>query len=129
MGEPVDRSKRVFGELGDFDSAFPDLEDVIVDWIEGESWSLPEKAKKGEYTEKVSLRDYGGLFRCSASLCVNGGYEVDRIVSDMIRNNEKVREDYVICIGYEKMPGPINKSCYNKLYYRITLKYKDKQDE
>ena len=132
MGEPIDRSKRVFSDqTRDFNVAFPELEDATVEYLEGRGDSLKEKAKKGEYEFSFSLREWrGGLFRCSSSLCENGGYEIDHAVREMIDSGKKVIEDSIKCIGYEKMPkklqrmGHIRKDCYNHFYCRITLKYK-----
>lgn len=135
MGTPMDRSKRVFSShTKDFNVIFPELEDAIVEWIEG-PWggSITEKGEKGEYEKKVSMKQYGGLFFCSNSLCENGGYEIDHIVRDMVDKGEKIKEDSVKCIGYESMPkklirmGHMRKSCYNHLYYRISLIYKNKK--
>jgi hypothetical protein len=34
MGEPMDRSRRVFGSLRPFDDVFPDVEDADVEYTE-----------------------------------------------------------------------------------------------
>jgi len=126
MGTPMERSKRAFGQEGKFEDVFPQLEDAIVEWIEG-PWggSVSEKGKKGEYENKVSMKEYGGLFHCSSGLCRDGGYEVDREVSFMIKKSEKIKQDSISCAGHESAPGGMKpKSCGNTLYYRITLVYK-----
>jgi hypothetical protein len=126
MNKPMDRGHRVFSYLDKFENVFPQLEDVMVEWIEGR-WggNITERGKKDDYEHEASMKS-GGLFTCSNTLCQNGGYEVDREVSRMIAKGEIIKSGSIYCAGNEgsrRMP----KKCGHVLCYRITLTYKNNE--
>jgi hypothetical protein len=127
MGEPMDRSRRVFGNLTTFEKAFPTIEVATISSYEvGESvhtFGIDESQRR---TFGEGLRFREGLIRCSNPRCRRGGYEVDDSVYEMVRekSNEKIFERK--CPGDEgspkgRRPG---RRCGNVLHYRLRLKYK-----
>jgi hypothetical protein len=122
MGEPMDRSRRVFGTLSSFDKVFPQLEDALVPFIE---YELASEKRHGTH----SLRTWGGLMHCGNSRCRRGGYEVDRVVSEMIRENVTEKEFELRCPGDEGTPKGRKRgqNCYRSIKGKVTLKYKTTQ--
>ena len=127
MGEPMDRSKRVFGHLAPFEEVFPTIEVATIS-----SYEIGE----GVYTFGVDeslRRSFGrglpfrqGLISCSNSRCRRGGYEIDSSLSEMVRGNLTEKEFKTHCPGDEgspkgRRPG---RNCGNVLHYRLTIKYK-----
>ena len=123
MGEPMDRSRRVFGTLSSFDKVFPQLEDALVQFTE---YELASEKRNGTH----SLRAWGGLMHCGNSRCRRGGYEVDRVVSEMIRENVTEKEFELRCPGDEGTPKGRKRgqNCYRSIKGKVTLKYKTTQD-
>jgi len=126
MGDPIDRSRRFFGSLGTFGEAFPQLEDITVEWTEsGDNVYHYPLSPGRQYEYKVSMKEYGGLIGCSNKMCKQGGFEIDRIAHDMLRNKEAVKEDSKTCVGREGSPrSRACNPCFNSIKYKITLIYK-----
>lgn len=125
MGEPMDRSNRVFARSGTFESVFPDLEDAVVEYYETDLG----RPSPSTYNRRHSLKLLGGLIRCGNSLCHRGGYEVDWDVHDMRREGAAQKEFVKRCPGDEGSPKGRRhgRDCLRSLHYRITLKYKKQQ--
>jgi hypothetical protein len=69
-----------------------------------------------------SFRSQGGLMRCGNSRCFRGGYELDDVVHDMVRNKEQTREFELHCEGDEGTPKRYKgKSCLRSIKGVITL--------
>ena len=122
MGEPMDRSNRVFGTPASFDEAFPQVEDALVEYTE---YELVSEKRSGTYNIR-----YGGVMPCGNSRCRRGGYEVDRVMSDMIRGRVTEKEFQLRCPGDEGTPKGRNRgeNCYRSLKGKVKLKYKTSQD-
>jgi hypothetical protein len=123
MGESMDRSRRVFGSLSSFENVFPTLDDAVVQYTE---YDLA--TEKGHGTHY--MRAWGGLMHCGNSRCRRGGYEVDRIVSEMLRENVTEKEFELRCPGDEGTPKGRKRGqrCYRSIKGKVTLKYKTTQD-
>jgi hypothetical protein len=127
MGEPMDRSTRVFGKLTTFEKAFPSIEVATISSYEvGQDVYTFGTDESQRRTLGEGLRFAEGLIRCSNSRCRRGGYEVDDSVYEMVRekSTEKVFEKR--CPGDEgspkgRRPGP---RCRNVLHYRLRTKYR-----
>jgi len=121
MGEPMDRSRSVFGSLKPFDEVFPDVEDAGVEYTE-----------RGEFDDKVrALQSFhsikhGGLIPCSNPLCRRGGFEIDEVLSAMRGSRQSEREGSLSCPGDEGSPKGRHsgKRCGNEIRYKLTVKYK-----
>jgi hypothetical protein len=121
MGEPLSRKNRVFVELGTFDSVFPDLEDVTVEYAE---FNLVRETRKG----KFSVRCEGGQMRCSNDLCFRGGYEFDFIIHAMLRDKETKKEIELHCKGDEGTPKRRRgRACLRSIKAVINIKRKSEQ--
>jgi hypothetical protein len=123
MGEPLDRTNRVFVQLTTFDKALPALEDVIIEYSEG---STVGRVRDGSYRSRTSVRNSGGQLRCSNPACRRGGYELDFDIHDMVRNKLVSKRFVKHCPGDEgspkgRRPG---RTCLNSMDGRITLIYK-----
>jgi hypothetical protein len=125
MGEPMDRSKRVFGTLTTFEKAFPTVESAtIASYEDGDGIFAFEGKRQNTFGPARPFAS--GLIRCSNPYCRRGGYEVDLSLSEMVRGKLTEKEFSDHCSGDEGSPQgrKIGKRCYNVLHYRLTIKYK-----
>jgi hypothetical protein len=133
MGEPMDRSRRVFGSLKPFDDVFPDIEGADVEYTEtGEfamkarTWLYHRSAEDEQpQTHYHSVR-HGGLIRCSNPLCRRGGYEIDAVLAEMKRLGETERSGSLSCPGDEGSPKGRRRGdrCRNQIQYTLTVRYR-----
>jgi hypothetical protein len=127
MGEPMDRSKRVFGHLAPFEEVFPTIESATISSYEdGEGVYTfgVDESRRRTFGKGVPFRE--GLIPCRNPRCRRGGYEIDHSLSEMVRENVTEKEFDTACPGDEgspkgRRPG---RSCGNVLHYRLTIKYK-----
>lgn len=127
MGQPMDRSRRVFGRLTTFEEAFPTIEIATISYYE---------VGKGVYTfdiDESQRRTFGegtpfreGLIPCSNPRCRRGGYEVDDSLYEMLREKSTERVFARNCPGDEGSPKGRRRGdrCRNVLHYRLRIKYK-----
>ena len=120
MGEPMDRSKRVFGKLSTFEDVFPTLEQVEVTYVETDLFE--NEKRKGHWW----LHGEGGLMPCGNPRCRRGGYELDLEVSKMLREGVTQKQVKIRCRGDEGSPKGRKKgeSCTRTLDATIVLKPK-----
>ncbi|MDD5589084.1 MAG: hypothetical protein PHP92_03470 [Candidatus Nanoarchaeia archaeon] len=131
MGEPMDRSGRIFASRGTFDEVFPNFEDVIIDVTESGDGLFYPGIGSDNKSRKHSVKERGGLIGCSNPSCKQGGFEMDFIIHNMVRKNETTRIDSMFCAGWEgskKLRYKHNK-CMNKIDYKITIIYKEGYNE
>lgn len=122
MGQPMDRSRRVFGSLRPFDDVFPDVANADVQYTESGQFQ-PRVGASGPHFHSIR---HGGLIPCANPLCRRGGYEIDQVLSDMRRLRETERKGVLSCPGDEGSPKGrrIGRRCGNKIEYTLTVKYK-----
>jgi hypothetical protein len=118
MGEPMDRSRRIFMKPTSFEKGFPTLEQAIVEYTESD-FVLPTRS--GSWY----LRDEGGLMSCGNPSCRRGGYELDREVSKMVRTGATENKIKLYCRGDEGSPKgrKIGRRCQRSIDATIKLKY------
>jgi hypothetical protein len=125
MGTPMDRTNRVFVQLGKFEDVFPELDDVKIEYTEtGDFDYFSPQGRTGVH----SVKRQGGLIRCSNPFCRQGGYEMDFDIHDMIRDGVSEREGHKQCAGSEGSPKlrKVYRKCFNAIDYKIALIYKKK---
>lgn len=122
MGEPMDRSKRIFQtQVKSFEEAFPTLEGAVLEYIEFE-YGEPKGGRR-----KFDLRrERGGVLRCGNRLCYRGGYEIDEEVHKMLPEGLTAKHIDLSCRGDEGTPkgGRIGRSCAWSIEGTLTLKFK-----
>lgn len=127
MGEPMDRSGRVFlGQATKFEDAYPNIDDAVLVWEERGSGVY--NFGPGTERRRASLKHIGGLLRCSNPNCRRGGFEIDvDILIDMVATDATKKSGTLVCRGDEGSPKGrrIGKRCHNMLDYTLTIKYKD----
>jgi len=119
MGEPMDRTKLIFMQLGPFERAFPMLKSAVVEFTE---FNLHLKGQSGKWRVE---RD-GGLMECGNSRCRRGGYQFDREIHRMVRENLTEKKVRMHCPGDEGSPkGRIRgQRCERYVSATIRLLYK-----
>jgi hypothetical protein len=118
-----------FNGVNTFKSAFPEVQDAVVEWRE----------KRGPDDEKgLDLRKTGfrrgnftqGVVPCSNPVCHEGGYQLDRLVSAMLAEGETQREGVMLCSGREVAEevrrGPVR--CSYRIAYRATLQVRTEKE-
>jgi hypothetical protein len=119
MGEPMDRSRRVFGSLASFDEVFPELEDAVFEFVEKDF--IFEK-RSGTW----HLHGQGGLMPCGNQSCRRGGYELDRDIRQMLRAGVLQKTIELSCRGDEGSPQgrKIGRRCERSIEGALTLRLK-----
>lgn len=120
------RVNAFYNGVSTFKTAFPELQDALIEWRE----------KRGPEDERVSdMRKTGfrrgnftqGVAPCSNPVCHEGGYQLDRLVADMIRLDETQREGVMLCSGRETgeevRRGPVR--CPHRIEFHATLTPRD----
>jgi hypothetical protein len=120
MGEPMDRSHRVFFKLGPFEEAFPTLEEATVEFTE---YDFLQEVRRG--TWRVS--GDGGLMPCGNTFCRRGGYELDREIHEIVRLDSLEKEVRLDCLGDEGSPKGRRRGrrCQRHIEAKIRLQYKN----
>jgi hypothetical protein len=115
-----------FNGVSSFKTAFPTLSDALIEWRERRG---PEDNRSGDL-RKVGFRRGNftqGVLACSNPDCHEGGYEIDRLVADMLRAGEMEREGLLLCSGRETgdevRRGPVR--CPYRIEYRAILTSKE----
>jgi hypothetical protein len=131
MGEPMDRSKRVFWQSGTFEQAFPTVESAtIASWEDGDGVFTfgVDPALRRTFGNGIPFT--GGLEHCRNPRCRRGGYEIDRSLDEMVREGLTEKEFEKRCPGDEGSPKGRRRGdrCRNILHYRLTIKYKQSQE-
>ena len=119
MGEPMDRTRRVFMKLGTFEETFPTLEDAVIEFTE---FDFVLEATSGRW----SMRMQGGLMPCGNVSCRRGGYELDREVHQMLREVNSQKAVTLHCAGDEGSPQGrrIGSQCQRSIEATIKLRWK-----
>ncbi len=112
----MDRSNRVFGYQTTFEQAYPDLEDVIVEY---KQYMMGSPAGQGkDLPERHSIRNSGGVIPCDNSLCNNGGFEVDLRIPEVLSSSDD-KPKSMKCSGHEKMGRGQTRSCLSFISYKL----------
>src|SRR5579863_9276274 len=94
------RATAFYNGVSSFKAAFPQLSDALVEWRER---SGPEDTAGGDARKTGFKRGNfsQGVLPCSNPVCHEGGYEVDRLIAEMMQLSETVREGMLLCSGRE----------------------------
>lgn len=116
------RANPFYNGVSTFRNAFPDLADALIAWREKRG---PEDEKVGEL-RKTGFRRGNftqGLLPCSNPACHEGGYQVDRLIAEMLSLGETERQGMLLCSGRETAEevrrGPVR--CPYRIEYTATL--------
>ncbi|GAC1320207.1 MAG: hypothetical protein NVSMB22_04380 [Chloroflexota bacterium] len=119
-----------YNGLNTFKTAFPELSDAVIEWRERRG---PEDISSGD-ARKTGFRRGNfthGLIGCSNPSCHEGGYEIDKLVADMLRANEMEREGFLLCsgreVGEEVRRGPVR--CPHRIHYKASLTRRTDEDQ
>ncbi|HLJ67342.1 MAG TPA: hypothetical protein VKX16_08280 [Chloroflexota bacterium] len=117
-----------FNGVGSFKSAFPELADAQIEWreLQGVDDERPVDLRKTGYRRGNFTQ---GVLPCSNPDCHEGGYQLDRLVADMLRLGETSRQGIMLCsgreVGEEVRRGPVR--CPHRIAYtaQISLRSED----
>lgn len=119
MGQPMDRSRRVFGKLAPFDEVFPELEDAAFEFVEKD---FVFEKRRGTW----HLNGQGGVMPCGNPSCRRGGYELDRDLRQMLRAGVLRKKFELSCRGDEGSPlgRKIGRKCHRSVEGTLKLRLK-----
>lgn len=116
------RTNPFYNGVSSFKAAFPDLQDALIEWRElrGAEDTRSGEARKTGYRRGNFTQ---GVLPCSNPACREGGYEVDRLIAEMLQLGQTERAGIVLCSGRE-IPeegrrGPVR--CRYRIDYKATL--------
>ena len=82
MGEPMDRSNRIFAPQTSFEKAFPTIESATISSYEdGEGIHGFDESRRRTFGKALPVTN--GLVRCRNPRCKRGGYEIDHSLYEM----------------------------------------------
>lgn len=116
MDERSEGRFRVFGVS--FEEAFPELEDVVVEWEELGEDGPPMLGEKKRMSYKAGCLQ--GIIRCGNPSCQGGGLEVGLAISRAVQEGQTERTGVLVCSGWEGKEQP----CIRSVTYRVQLIYK-----
>ena len=116
------RTNPFFNGVSTFKCAFPQLQDALIEWRERQG---PDDERAGDLRRTGFRRGNftQGVLPCSNPDCHEGGYQVDRLIAQMLDLDETEREGVMLCsgreIGDEVRRGPVR--CPHRIHYRVSL--------
>lgn len=120
MAEREGKNLWAFGQS--FSQIFPELEDAVVEWEEIVQGLTGEETPTGRSVMRVKSGYFQGLIPCRNPECQGGGFEIERVLDEMVQMGEEAREGLLVCPGWigdaDQLP------CVNSITYTIQLKYK-----
>jgi hypothetical protein len=111
------------GNPSDFEEAFPGLEDAIIEYRAARPGGAFQTDRPLP-TTRISLKVRGPIMHCLNPNCRNGGYDVSRLVREMLGAGDLEREGRVTCAGKEAEAGRPWEECNECLWswdFRLTL--------
>jgi hypothetical protein len=96
--EVFNQGNYIFGEKTNFERAFPEVEQCIVEVHESGYGASGRAEGTARYTNP------GEFINCSNPVCYNGGFNIGSPIRDMIRKHETNKEGNALCQGNEGSP-------------------------
>ena|SRR5579862_3371413 len=129
MSVPRFRTSAFYNGVGSFKAAFPSLFDALIEW---EELVTSDEAPRNRNRRKMGFRRGNfnrGLIPCSDNACREGGYQVDRLIEEMLSLDETERSGVLYCSGRRLAEESQRASrCTHRISYRMTLtKRRDKR--
>ena len=124
------RTTSFYNGVNTFKTAFPDVADALVEWRERRG---PHDESTGDARQTGYRRGNftQGVLPCSNPDCHEGGYQVDRLIAQMLQVGETEREGVMLCsgreVGEEVRRGPVR--CPHRIRYKVTLSLKQGEDQ
>lgn len=116
------RTNAFYNGVSTFKTAFPQLQDALIEWREKQG---PGDERTGDMRRTGFRRGNftQGVLPCSNPDCHEGGYQVDRLIAQMLDQGETEQEGMMLCsgreIGDEVRRGPVR--CPHRIQYRAVL--------
>ncbi|MFQ5847149.1 MAG: hypothetical protein ACE5IQ_05670 [Candidatus Methylomirabilales bacterium] len=105
-----------------FAKAFPELKDAFVECELSGREPAGATTAQGRLTLSVGDGTFQGRIPCLHPECHGGGFEIERIVDDMVQERQESREGVLVCPGWigdrDRVP------CVNSIRYTVVLFYK-----
>lgn len=116
------RTNPFYNGVSSFKTAFPELADALIEWRERRG---PDDERGGEMRKTGHRRGNltQGVLPCSNPACREGGYQIDRLIAQMLELGETQRTGVMLCSGREiaeeARRGPIR--CPYRIEYSATI--------
>lgn len=124
------RANAFYNGVSTFKAAFPTVADALIEWRERRG---PEDEKAGDLKRTGFKRGNftHGMIPCSNPACHEGGYEVDKLVASMLKEEETEREGMLLCAGREiaeeSRRGPVR--CPHRIMFHATVNLRTGDDD
>jgi hypothetical protein len=119
---PRFRTSAFYNGLGSFKAAFPTLYDALVEW---EELKGPDEKARNRNRRKMGFRRGNfnrGLIHCGNDYCWEGGYQVDRLIEEMISLGQSDRQGTLYCSGRELGEDSRRATrCRHRIAYKVAL--------
>lgn len=107
----------MFSSPAPFAEVFPEIEDITVE-IKEEGYMVSKKA-----TYNLTMETLRPHIPCNNISCKkNSGFDLQPIITDMVRNKKTILDTSAGCNGTETS---MKRDCLNAYDVRISIKYKE----
>jgi hypothetical protein len=108
-----------------FDEAYPTIDDITVEFKENGYMLHPHQKRSGSFSKENLVPS----MPCSNVSCKQGGFSLEPVIRNMVRNKQTTLEETVGCKGHEGSPKGRRRGrdCMNHVELKISIKYKENQ--
>jgi len=113
--------RRAYAEAHSLRERFPQVEQIIVDM------AFTDVKGMGRYSAQMrSLSASAKAFfaiACPRTLCLDGGFDLDSIVLDLLGSGDSASLGTLQCRGWLDPTRPEHARCLLQMHYRIQVRY------
>lgn len=109
------KQDKPLGSPADFERAFPGLEHAVMEYG-AERPGGAFQTDRPLPTTRLRLRKRGPIMHCLNPNCIHGGYDVRRLVREMLGAGELEHAGRISCVSKEGDPGKAWEQCTDCLW-------------
>jgi len=113
--------RRAYAEAQSLRERFPKVEQLVVDMAFTDSKGM------GRYS--AQMRSFSApakaffAIACPRTLCLDGGFDLDSIVLDLLGGGDTVSKGTLECHGWVDPTRPEHARCVLQMHYRLQVRY------
>ena len=113
--------RRAYMSAPSLKQQFPAVEQVVLELIFADSSGIAKHSPQ-THTFGPAARAYFDV-TCPFSSCLGGGFDLSRVISDMLSHRQRTVSGKLHCHGWQDRGRIGERRCLLELQYRITVGY------